>query len=922
MRGKIVFSLVFLLFAIYGANSTVIGIDFGTEWVKMSHIYRRSSEIVENEHSGRKTSPSFTFKDQIIVYSSDAKNLATKQPESVYKDLWPLLGKTIESEVVSKSSPFYPFPLEKLNETLGVPVSGLNGTIPVENLVGVVMRYLRELAKKHTNQIHVKDCVITVPPFWKHHERQAVLDAAKIGGWNVLSLLNHPTAVAINFALARSKELNDTNALFLDIGASTTTYSLVNFKNNNSTNSKTGVTTIHVVDFVWQENLGGRDFDLKIAEFIAKDVEKKHKVDVRSNKKAWTKILKEAQKTKEVLSANQETYIGIEGLTSDIDYKGKITRQEFESMSADLLSQFVPLLEKLLQDNSVSKESLSFIETFGGGIRIPKIQQILVEYIGRDLDKHVNGDEGAVMGAAWFAALQSPLYKVAGFKTKDVFPFSIEASISSPSQEFDRTEEIVPVGVKYGYRKVMNLKADESFVVSVEYGPNGKTTSNKRSLIGKWAVDISPGAKYNKENGTLNVSFRLTSSGVFELEKAELEVTIVTLPPPTEPPKVEEEKTEVESTSESTPSSDSTESTESSSSTEPTEASSESTEAPKEEAKKETKEKTKAKKETKPQGPTTKIHRVPLNVVPVKYFGLTPAQFYLADEALENINEIVRRKKEKEFEKSTLEAYIYEMKEKLSSDSEFEKFTNETQRESFLEALSAAGDWLYDEGEDTDIDTYREKAKSLKAFGDPIKERISEHTLRPQMLLKVFKVMNETMTSLNNITAKREVTEEEVEKFVDSCTELKNWMQTKLEEQDLVPLHQDPVVTTQTIWGRWQVIEYKAKTLLRRSLKKDKNAKKKKKKLPKNIKIDNPDYADFINFGDDFEDDTEETTTPPPTDSQQTESSSSTNEEKTTTEPVSEQTEGTEPSTPTTEESPKETEPATEEKGEAVHDEL
>jgi len=209
----------------------------------------------------------------------------------------------------------------------------------------------------------------------------------------------------------------------------------------------------------------------------------------------------------------------------------------------------------------------------------------------------------------------------------------------------------------------------------------------------------------------------------------------------------------------------------------------------------------------------------------------------MADLALDNINEIIQRKKEKEFEKSTLEAYIYEMKEKLSSDSEFEKFSNETQREEFLAALNAAGDWLYDEGEDTDIDSYREKSRSLKAFGDPIKERITESTLRPQMLLKVFKVMNETMTSLNNITAKREVTEDEVDKFVDSCTELKTWIQTKLEEQELVPLHQDPIVTTQTIWGRWQVIEYKAKTLLRRSLKKDKNAKKKKKKLPKNIKV-------------------------------------------------------------------------------------
>jgi len=322
---------------------------------------------VLNEQSSRKTPASFTFKDGILLYGSDARNLETKQPDITYKQLWPLMGVPYGDQAAEAQRKFHSYELVELDGGYAVHVAGMNGTLPVEVMVGFVMGYVRDIASKYLGH-STKDCVITIPPFWTHHQRQAVLDAAKIGGLSVLALLNQPTALGINFASARKDLGNESHVVFYDMGSATSTVSLLHIQVNST--GKQPVSTVHVLDFAWEEGLGGREFDLRIADYIVEDVKAKKGYDVsrQGNKRAFAKILKESLKVKEVLSANIETGIGIEGLVEDYDYRGHITRTKFEEISSDLIEKAVAPLSRLLNDNEeVPKESIQFIETFGGG---------------------------------------------------------------------------------------------------------------------------------------------------------------------------------------------------------------------------------------------------------------------------------------------------------------------------------------------------------------------------------------------------------------------------------------------------------------------------------------------------------------------------------------------------------------------------
>jgi len=784
-----------------GAAGAILGIDFGTEWIKVAQLRGRTGDIILNEQSSRKTSPVFTFKDNILLFGADAKNLETKQPDITYKHLWPLVGYPYGDPIAEQQKGFHAYELQEVDEGYGyaVKVGGMNGTLPIEAMVGIVLGYVRELSTKHVGHA-TKDCVITVPPFWTHHQRQAVLDAAKIGGLTVLQLLNHHTALGINFALARKEMEGDNNVIFYDMGASTTTATLVKISVNRTTS--TPVSTVRIVDFSSVENLGGRDFDLRIAKYIVDDVKSKKNLDVsfEGNKRAFSKILRESIKTKEILSANTATGISIEGLLGDYDYRGHITRVQFEEITADLVDRAVTPLKKILEDNEVEypKDSIPFIEIVGGGARVPKVQQKLVEYLGRDLDRHLNGDEAAVMGAAFYAALLSPLYRVSGIKVKDVSPFQLVATVTSKNGTIDQTTEIVPVGVRYGYRKSVNLVSEEDLTVEARYGDSGKLASayrvqGSRGHVGSWKILVETAiAKYNyskTEGAQIHLHFKLNPNGLVELDKAEAELTVYTIPA------VKAKKnTTIESTKDTASSaeSSSTESEETETATTPADpVVDDSTTEVTPEA---------------PPPPVKRIQRVPLVSYSSSSPGLKYTTFKQVEKGLSAIRVLIEEKREKEKAKSTLESYIYNMRDKIESSEELKKFTNEQQREEFSSALSAAGDWLYDEGDDSDTTSYKDKLSTLKSLGDAIQHRVQESQDRPSMLLKVYKAMNNTNSQLVNITNRREVKQEEVDTYLEQCTDLKTWMQSKLEDQEKKELWEEPVVTSEQVWSRWTVV--------------------------------------------------------------------------------------------------------------------
>ena len=297
-------------------------------------------------------------------------------------------------------------------------------TFAPEDILAFIISNAKDIAAKNAGML-IKDCVITVPSFYNQFERQSILDAAKIAGVNVLSLLNDNTAIALNWGIERQFDENVTTVVFYDMGATKTEATLVTFKSvlENKKNKTIGQLTIQGVS--WDNTLGGLAFDAKLVEYFKKNIKEKYSIDISKDAKAMAKLNKEAQKVKEILSANTDTFAVVEGLTSDIDFKVKITRELFEDLCSDLLDRSIDVIKNLIKDTQINVEEIQYFELVGGGIRIPKLQARMKEFLNRnELDKHLNGDESAVLGATFYGASMSSAFRAKEFKIKDYYNFN------------------------------------------------------------------------------------------------------------------------------------------------------------------------------------------------------------------------------------------------------------------------------------------------------------------------------------------------------------------------------------------------------------------------------------------------------------------------------------------------------------------
>ena len=268
----------------------------------------------------------------------------------------------------------------------------------------------------------VRDAVLTVPSFFTVSERDAMRDAAEIAGLKVLSLIENNTAAALQYGISRIFNKTHTMLVF-NMGASSTQVSVFEYSSytvkKGSKNQTFG--QFKTLGKGWDESLGGFAFDLKLVEFMADAFDsmkqRKGKKPVRETDRSMAKLRKAADKVKKVLSANKKYPITIESLCDDMDFRGTIiTREQFEKMSADLFDRVLGPVERALEMANLTAAEIDQIEIVGGGVRIPKVQSLLVEMFGlkssSDLGVHLNGDEAMALGAAFRAANMSKAFRV------------------------------------------------------------------------------------------------------------------------------------------------------------------------------------------------------------------------------------------------------------------------------------------------------------------------------------------------------------------------------------------------------------------------------------------------------------------------------------------------------------------------------
>ncbi len=368
----------------------VIGIDLGTTNSCVAVMDGKTPKVIENSE-GVRTTPSivaFTDDGERLV-GQPAKRQAVTNPEKTFFAVKRLIGRRYDDPMVEKDKQLVPYKITKAsNGDAWVEADGK--TYSPSQISAFILQKMKETAEAHLGQ-KVEQAVITVPAYFNDAQRQATKDAGKIAGLEVLRIINEPTAAALAYGLDKSK--TGTIAVY-DLGGGTFDVSILEIGDGvfevKSTNGDTF--------------LGGEDFDMRLVGYLADEFQKEQGINLRNDKLALQRLKEAAEKAKIELSSTTQTEINLPFITADQSgpkhLTMKLTRAKFEALVQDLVDKTIEPCRKALKDAGLSAGEITEVVLVGGMTRMPKIQEVVKQFFGKEPHKGVNPDEVVAIGAA------------------------------------------------------------------------------------------------------------------------------------------------------------------------------------------------------------------------------------------------------------------------------------------------------------------------------------------------------------------------------------------------------------------------------------------------------------------------------------------------------------------------------------------
>jgi molecular chaperone DnaK len=368
----------------------VIGIDLGTTNSCVAVMEGATPKVIENAE-GARTTPSivaFTDDGERLV-GQPAKRQAVTNPEKTIFAVKRLVGRRYDDPMVEKDKKLVPYKISKAgNGDAWVEADGK--TYSPSQISAFILQKMKETAEGYLGQ-KVEQAVITVPAYFNDAQRQATKDAGKIAGLEVLRIINEPTAAALAYGLDKAK--TGTIAVY-DLGGGTFDISILEIGDGvfevKSTNGDTF--------------LGGEDFDMRLVNYLADEFQKEQGINLRNDKLALQRLKEAAEKAKIELSSTTQTEINLPFITADASGPKhltlKLTRAKFEALVDDLVQQTVEPCRKALKDAGLSAGEIDEVVLVGGMTRMPKVQDVVKQFFGKEPHKGVNPDEVVAIGAA------------------------------------------------------------------------------------------------------------------------------------------------------------------------------------------------------------------------------------------------------------------------------------------------------------------------------------------------------------------------------------------------------------------------------------------------------------------------------------------------------------------------------------------
>jgi len=374
----------------------IIGIDLGTTNSCVAVMEGGKPRVIENSE-GDRTTPSiiaYSKDDEEILVGQSAKRQAVTNPDNTLFAIKRLIGRRFEDAEVQKDIHMVPYKIVKAdNGDAWVEVKGKKMAPP--EISAKVLQKMKKTAEDYLGE-PVTEAVITVPAYFNDSQRQATKDAGKIAGLEVKRIINEPTAAALAFGM--DKKSGDRKIAVYDLGGGTFDISIIEI------NEIDGEHQFEVLSTNGDTFLGGEDFDLRIIEYLAGEFKKEQGIDLHNDPLALQRLKEAAEKAKIELSSSQQTEVNLPYITADASgpkhLNIKLTRAKLESLVEELITRSIEPCKIALKDAGLSGAEIDDVILVGGMTRMPKVQEAVQNFFGKEPRRDVNPDEAVAVGAA------------------------------------------------------------------------------------------------------------------------------------------------------------------------------------------------------------------------------------------------------------------------------------------------------------------------------------------------------------------------------------------------------------------------------------------------------------------------------------------------------------------------------------------